>query len=88
LAQAAYALKEAWADASNYEVGGIMKRDGTEMLNVGQLLRDGNGYIVTDDEPTQEALDSFDPLKRVAVSEAEGAQKKGSKKSDDKDDDS
>ena len=64
-----YVLKPGWRSAPDYEVGGVMRRDGAETIDVGERLRKGKGKIVTDDPAEIEALDGFEPLERKQTKE-------------------
>ncbi len=77
----AYALKETYKE--NFAGGSVACGDG-QTLNVGERLKAGDGYIVTDDAQEITALDGFDVLKPVAmteVKEAAEARKSAARKS-------
>lgn len=83
MAAVAFSLKDGWkSGAPDYEVGGTMRRDATGFINVGERLREGGGFIVTEDLAEVEALDNFDPLKRVALSEVKPPKKAAAKDED------
>lgn len=69
--RAAYAVKERFSDPDS--LGTVFVNDEGD-LNVREAVQGGNGYIVTDNTAQIAALDRYEPLKRVALSEAEGAQ--------------
>lgn len=57
--------------------GSVTSGDGT-IFDVGAALEDGGGVIGTDDEALIVALDSYEPLKRVAVPESTKKEKASS----------